>query len=482
MSDSDPVTPAPNLTIAALHVENVKRLQAVELAPDGKSVVVTGRNAQGKSSLLDAIAYAMGGASLCPTEPVRKGQDKAEATVTLSNGLVVKRTWTAKGSYLSVTNAEGFSARSPQKVLDDLAGTLTFDPLAFSRMKPAEQRSALLDLLGVQKQLDDIERREAAHTAARREAGRERDRLQAAAEQEARALPAGEPQPRVDVAALAAEVSKAAEMKTTRANELAAADRKIAGHSTAIDQATRRKEDLSRQVVRVIEKSGDRVAELQRQIEQVKAEAKARADELDEQILTARAEEDQLVLDAQEADAAKAALLAKHAAEPLPDVEAIQAKLNAAATINKAADLREKLEGLFGQARAKAGDWDRHDKELAALSATKTALLASAKLPVEGLGFTACGVTLNGIPLEQCSSAETLRLSTAVAMAANPTLRVLLIRDASLLDNDGMAAIAQAADSGGYQLWIERVGDHSEPGTVLIEDGSVVEDRIAEAA
>lgn len=83
------------------------------------------------------------------------------------------------------------------------------------------------------------------------------------------------------------------------------------------------------------------------------------------------------------------------------------------------------------------------------------------------------GVVLyQDIPLDQCSSAERLRVSVSIGLAMNPKLKVLLIRDGSLLDEDNLQMIATMAEKADAQVWIERVGDGEEC-SVVIEDGQV---------
>jgi len=81
-------------------------------------------------------------------------------------------------------------------------------------------------------------------------------------------------------------------------------------------------------------------------------------------------------------------------------------------------------------------------------------------------------VTYGGIPFDQASSSEQLRVSMSIAMAANPKLRVIRIQDGSLLDDNSMAAIAETAKANDYQIWIERVDDSGKVG-IVIEDGRV---------
>ena len=91
------------------------------------------------------------------------------------------------------------------------------------------------------------------------------------------------------------------------------------------------------------------------------------------------------------------------------------------------------------------------------------AKIAAASLPVSGLTLTTDGaVRLNDLPFEQASDAEQLRTSIALAMALNPRLKVIRVRDGSLLDSDGMEFVRQMAKERGYQVWIESVS-HGEP-------------------
>lgn len=139
--------------ITRIEAENVKRLRAVQIDVAGCMVVIGGDNEQGKSSVLDSIAYALGGKQLCPSEPIRRGAEQARAQVEIDDGqggqLIVTRTWTAKGSYLKVQDGEGRGFQSPQAILDRLYSALSFDPLAFAQLRPAEQREQLVRLAGI---------------------------------------------------------------------------------------------------------------------------------------------------------------------------------------------------------------------------------------------------------------------------------------------------------------------------------------------
>jgi hypothetical protein len=152
------------------------------------------------------------------------------------------------------------------------------------------------------------------------------------------------------------------------------------------------------------------------------------------------------------------------------------------------APLRERLAGLEATNRqvrenrvraAAERDLEAKRAESATLTeridrivASKQEAIAAAPFPVEGLAFNAeGGVTFNGLPFDQASAAEQLRVSVAIGAALNPTLRVMLVRDASLLDAEALELMAQLADQYDTQLWLERV--EVDGATVVIEDGTV---------
>ena len=118
-------------------------------------------------------------------------------------------------------------------------------------------------------------------------------------------------------------------------------------------------------------------------------------------------------------------------------------------------------------------------ESMAARQEAKEKALAGAKFPVPGLGLGEGIVTYNGVPLSQASSAEQLRISTALAMAANPKLKVVLIREGSLLDEQGLHLVAEMAQKNGFQCWVESVSNRKDIG-ICIEDGQVLVDNQVE--
>lgn len=174
------------MRIVKLVVDNFKRLVAVEITPDGDLVVLSGKNNSGKSSALDAIWAAVGGAAACPDKPIREGAEKGEVRLELDNGLIVERTFTKKGTYLKVTAEDGAQYPKPQDMLDALIGRVGFDPLAFARKKPKAQVEELLHVVDIGIDLDEHETKRQALYDKRADANREKKRFEGALAEQTR--------------------------------------------------------------------------------------------------------------------------------------------------------------------------------------------------------------------------------------------------------------------------------------------------------
>ncbi|MGK0740480.1 AAA family ATPase [Leucobacter sp. Z1108] len=406
------------MKIVQLQAENFKRLKAIDITPDESgAVIVSGRNAQGKSSVLDAIWAALGGREGNKvTKPVREGAAQAKVTVDLGD-MVVTRIWRNDTTAVKVQSKDGAEFKSPQTLLDSFIGKLTFDPLAFTRLKDREQREALLGLVELDVDLEklDAERQEAYEQ--RTEVGRAKSALGETPEVDPE-LPL-EP---IVASDLIAAMSAAAKVEGERASMSAAVD-------------TKRAE---------VEKLRDEITSLEQRI----------ATGEDEIASTIR-----LMADL------PAAVDTSVLEQELADVEATNERIRS----NNSA--RERGVQIMDAANSYAYLSER----IAAIDEERTEALARAAFPVDGLGFDENGVTFNGVPFSQASSAEQIRVSLAMAMASNPSLRVIRIMDGSLLDDEGMKLIEEAAMQNDFQVWVERVANGDGVGFV-IEDGEVLED------
>lgn len=426
---SDTKTDKP-LKIISLQAENIKRLVAVRIDPKGNLVQITGKNAQGKTSVLDAIWWALAGASNVQSTPIRKGQSTAKIKLDLGE-VVVTRTFTKRddgsaGTSIIVENGEGARFPSPQRMLDDLLGSLTFDPLAFARMKPKEQFDTLkrfvpgIDFANIEGlNRADFDKRAAVNRRAK----------DLAAQAAAITIPESVPAAKIDEAALVDEIQS------------------VAAHNADI---TTRKERR--------EQAGNAIS--------------AKRNEAN-----AKRQQASRIMEAADAlDAEAAALQAKlDAAEALPepkDAAAIRAQLDDAKGTNALVDQAARRAALIADAEKAKAESGEISARMEKREEEKRAAISTAPLPVQGLGFGEDAITFNGVPFDQASDGEQLRVSCAIAMASNPRLRVIRVRDGSLLDEDALALLAEMADQHDMQVWIERVDSTGKLGFVL-EDGHV---------
>ena len=440
------------MKIVRLNAKNVKRLRAVEITPEGNLVVISGKNGQGKSSVLDSIAYALGGKELACPEPLRRGAEHGEVTCDLGE-FVVKRTFTPDGGgALTVETKDGARFKSPQTRLDGLIGKLSFDPLEFARMDPKAQGETLRKLLGLDfAELDGLRGKTFdERTDVNREGKAMRARLDA--------MPAaheGVPAAEVSSVTVLAELEAAQAQNTENAEKrrlVAEAERSIQTgmnlHGAAREQCERTRKEI---------------AALQGRLKTEEAEVERLAGQL-QQVADIKAERERVA----------AALVDQ-------ETESIKARLTELEDVNRKVrenGARAQLEADLATQRTMS---QKLTDKIDAFDAQKRDALAKVSFPVDGLGVSdGGGVLFNGLPFEQASAAEQLRASVAIGLALNPKLRVLLIRDGSLLDQDSLRLVAEMADQHDAQLWVERVEDGGA--TVVIEDGAVVGQVVPEEA
>ncbi|AYD81537.1 MRE11 double-strand break endo/exonuclease [Arthrobacter phage KBurrousTX] len=410
------------MKVIALQAENVKRLRAVSLAFDGTLQVIGGDNGEGKSSVLDAIWLAIGGRQATnetqTTRPIHDGEDEAKATVDLGE-IIVTRTWKrGKPGAVKVTTREGAEHKSPQAILDALTAKVGIDPLAFTQLSAKEQMKQLLALVDLPFDPAKLDA-EAAEIFTERTAVNRRVN-EVDARLKGFPLPApGLPEQEIDVAELV--------------------------------DSLRRIDSINAAVIRANERVTEAVASVQyfeEKLEAAKSEQKA-------------------------AEVARAD--AYNLAQASPNADELRAKLDTVSETNKAVRVElERQQGVKVLAQLKAKS-DELTGKLTSIQDTKAEGLAKAAWPIQGLGFDADGLTYNDVPFNQASSAEQIRVSMAMAMALQPKLKTLFIRDGSLLDGKNMRLVADMAAAQGYQVIMERVGDHDK-GAIIISDGEVKAD------
>ena len=399
--------------------ENIKRLIAVNITPEDNLVQITGKNEQGKSSVLDSIWWALEGAKNIQVEPIHKGATTGRIRLELGDKeveLIVTRTFkkSKDGGFttkLSVTTPDGIDvAGGAQTVLNGFLDALTFDPLTFSRMKPPEQFETLKKFVpGVD--FEAVETANKKDYEGRREVNRELKIAQASVEG----------------------------IETTATEETVIIDT-----SMLIDRMQTAGE----------ENASIEIRKNNRRNYQIKvAENRDNAKKLIEE-----ADEIQKKLDN-----------AGELPEPI-DISEVREKLEIAKSNNDELIKFNQRKDLLDTVQRLEEEADNITTRMKLREEDKRKAIAEAKIPVDNIDFGDGIVLLKGVPFEQGSQAERIRASMAIAMASNPKLRVILMREGSLLDEDSEQIVREMAVANNFDVWQEKVDSSGQIGFV-IEDG-----------
>src|SRR3954469_4056624 len=135
------------MKIISAEIHDFMRIEVVEISPEGDVVEITGANGQGKSSVLDGIMFALGGAKVAPAQAVRRGASKASVKLDLGE-ITVERQRGEGADKLVVKSKDGGVHPKAQGLLDGLVGGLAFDPMGFEQLDGKRQREVLLGILG----------------------------------------------------------------------------------------------------------------------------------------------------------------------------------------------------------------------------------------------------------------------------------------------------------------------------------------------
>jgi hypothetical protein len=411
------------MRIERLRAVNVKRIEEIDLLPgEAALIIVGGNNGAGKSSVLDSIYMTVGGAAAVPDRPIRDGQEEAFVEVDLGEWVATRR-WTHNDSGdLTVRNKEGDRKSKPQSWLDGLVGPLSFDPLDFTRMKPAEQATTLRTLVGLD--TSDLDNAKARAYEERTGVNRMVKNLEARM-LATPAFGADVPDEPISVADLSGRLAKAMEQNQERSLAEAA----IANAKRTISGCVAKVEALRRE----LQAEETRLSGLQKMLTDQEAKLN----------LTTSV-----------------------------DVAPIRAAISGAEQTNVKVRAKKERAILAAELSSQKAASDELTKHIAEFDTEKGKRLAEAAFPVPELSLDGETITYQGVPFAQCSDAEKLRVSLAMGIALNPTLKVILIRDGSLLDHDSLRIVEEMAVAAGIQVWLERVGTDG-PVTYVIEEGRV---------
>jgi DNA repair exonuclease SbcCD ATPase subunit len=402
------------MKILRLQAENFKKVEVIDITPQGDIVEITGQNGSGKTSVLDSIVACLGGKD--KTEfpmPIKNGQRSATIEIDLGD-LLVKRHITENTHKLEVFDKSGEKIKSPQKVIDKFVGRFSFDPMRFYDLKPDQQRIELLGMLGVTEEVTKVNDVIKTYMTNRSAQVAQRNLLN-------NQLP--EPKP---VEAKKVEISQDLITQLSQANNtesLRSAEKELCIDINA----------LYSEISTLQKKLGFKEVNLK------SVQAK--------------------ITEAQ--------------TEPAVNVEQQIAEItknNENATVWE--NYLRTLHNIFDHDNQIAA-WD---KQITESKAIRDDVIANADMPIKGMSIGSEGLYLNNIPLKQISSADQIKVSVFLAMRLNPDLKVIRIANGSLLDQISKQVIIDLAKKFDYQIWIETVSEDRGIG-FFMEEGRVVNEK-----
>lgn len=415
------------ITINELQVENLKRIKAVKLEPSASGLtVIGGKNGQGKTSVLDAIAWALGGEKFRPGNPTRDGAlTPPNLHVVLSNGIIVER----KGANGSLKVIDPTGKKSGQRLLDEFISKLALNLPAFLHASEAEKSKALLQIIGVGDKLMEMDRKEEQLYNQRKEVGRIADRKKKAAEE----MPFYPNMPAEPVSV----------------SDLLKEQQDILARNGENDRKRRNAREMQERFMRA--ESNYKAA-----MEALKA--------AEDTLRKARADAEVAAKSAQDLQDEGTTELE----ENLRNVEVMNEKIRANAAKEgaelEANNLQQEYEGLTEQIESVRSD--------------RADLLKEADLPLPGLSVQDGQLLYKGEPWDGMSGAEQLKVAVAIIRKLNPECGFVLIDKLEQMDTDTLREFGKWLEEEGLQVIATRVSTGDEC-SIIIEDGMVKDDESA---
>ena len=416
--------------INALQIENTKRIRAVALTPAASGLtIIGGRNGQGKTSVLDAIAWALGGKRFTPSSPARDGSVVPPyLRVELSNGLVVERR--GKNSELRVTDPTG--QRAGQTLLDSFVSAFALDLPRFLDAGDKDKADILLGIIGVKDQLAKLDLEIRKVYDERHSLGRIADQKKKFAQE----LPYWEGMPAEPISA----------------------------------------SELIRRQQEILARNGENQRK-RAKAAQLEAQAKAlqsRVTALSEQLQQLADQYDACLRDLQIANTDAAELQDESTAELEESLRTIE---------QQNAKIRQNLDRQRAVAEAEQYEQQYADctRQLAGLRQDRLDLLQGADLPLPGLSVNESGqLTYQDKAWDCMSGAQQLMAATSIVRRVNPQCGFVLLDKLEQMDPDTLAQFGAWLEQEGLQAIATRVSTGSEC-SIIIEDGYAAQDSASPA-
>lgn len=415
--------------INSFEFENVKRIKAVQLTPSKNGLtVIGGKNNQGKTSVLDSIAWALGGDKFKPSTPQREGSVvEPHLKVTLDNGIVVERS--GKNSSLKVIDPNG--NKGGQQLLNSFVEQFALDLPKFMNQTSKEKAATLLRIIGVGDTLYQLEQKEQAAYNQRHAIGQIADRK----EKFAKEMPVFPGVPNEPVSA----------------------------------------SELIREQQEILAKNSEN-----ERLRQNKAKVMYDRNILAEKVATMRIElkkAEQLL-----ADKESELEIACKTAENLKDESTAELEKN----IADIEELNKKIRANLDREKAEI-DAETYREQYKVLTEAieayrqeKTDLLKGADLPIKGLSVENGELIFKGFKWDNMSSSEQLIVATSIVRKLNPECGFVLLDKLEQLDSDTLKEFGSWLEEQGLQAIATRVSTGDEC-SIIIEDGNSIEKESKES-
>ncbi len=424
-----------SVKIASLELENVKRIKAVRLVPTEKGLtVIGGNNGQGKTSVLDAIAWALGGDRYRPSSPERDGSVvPPRIRIVLNNGLVVERA--GKNSALRVTDPTGH--RGGQQLLNSFVEELALNLPKFMEASGKEKADTLLKIIGVGDQLYLLENKEKQLYNQRLTIGRIADQKAKYAKE----MPFYDGVPETPVSAM----------------ELIQRQQEILLRNAENQKKRSRVQELAQELRQTEKTLEDQTDRLRRLLEE-QTQTQYKLDRLRENLQEARKTAQELL------DESTVQLEAD-----LQNIDAINIKVRANLD-------REKAEA---EAQGYSRQYDALTEELEKTRQEKYELLHGARMPLEELSVENGELTYRGKRWDGMSGSEQLKVSAAIVRELNPRCGFVLLDKLEQMDLSTLQEFGAWLEKENLQAIATRVSTGGEC-SVIIEDGSTQAEPLPE--
>lgn len=438
-------TKTEDLKIVGIIQENIKGIKLAEITPDGECILIGGTNASGKSSLLDGMMIALQGVGTKQPSPLRNGEKRGRSFLDLGK-YTVERIFTesSPGGRVVVKSKDGATYPSPQKLLDDLYGDIAFDPLEFSRLRPDDQAEQLRKMVGIDFTDLEAKHKEAydERTAVNRDLKNVKGKLDGGGFLEA-------PTEEVSAFELAAELE-------SRTAQNAANDEKRR-ELEALDNNAKLGQSKLAEANQAVREAEEALERARQKVNEIKGKL-------------ARVAEQRLLLVAE----------VEHIQDA--DVAEVTEQIRQSEEMNSRVRANRERQALLDRESQLLSESESLTTAIDKIKEERSGRLQKAKFPIEGLSFNEEGrVTFDGVLLSQCSTAEKIRVSTAiaVALAKDKPLKLLLIRDGTLMLPPTLRMVAGMAAEAGFTTYIEWATETGEGCQVVIEDGMARQKQVA---